>query len=218
MKPKIKLVIFDLDNTLTTGPTIWELIHRENKTWKSHGLPFWHEFKQGKFGFNTFIRKDVACWKGLSLAKLHKAIKKMKYVHHIKKTILALKKEKIRTALVSSSVDQFARKVAEKFGIDYVFANPIAIRQKKLTGSVRLKVAGHGKGQIVHYLKKCLHLKKTEVLSVGDSHFDLPMFKQSGVTVTFTDAAKEVKQYVDHVINKQNIKRILSIIYNGHKH
>jgi len=213
MKKTIKLVIFDLDNTLTTGPTIWELIHRENKTWHSHGLPFWRDYRKGLFGINSFIRKDVACWKGLSLSKLNKAAKLVRYIHGAEKTIRALKKLGIRTALVSSSVEQFARYAANKFRIDHVFANPVEVKRGKLTGKVTLNVPGNGKGKVTSYLKKCLHLKKKEVLAIGDSVHDLPLFKECGITVSFNDAAPRVQKMVDHVISKKQLKKLLKIVH-----
>lgn len=212
MKSKIKLVIFDLDNTLTKGPTIWEQIHRQMGTWKTHGIKYLENFNNGLFNFNTFIKKDVACWKDLPVAKLKKAIAKVSYIPHIKKTILALKKKKIKTALISSSLESFAKDVAKKFGIDYVFANTLEIKKNKLTGKVKLKVPGNGKGQITKYLMKCLQLKKKEAVAVGDSMFDIAMFKKVGMSITFTDANPDIKSEATYMISKQDLFRIIKKI------
>lgn len=212
IRKKVKLAIFDLDNTLTTGTTIWELIHRQMGTWESHGLKYWDEFRQGKFGFNAFIRKDVACWKGMAFSKVEKAISQIEYIPKIKETITALKEEGASTALVSSSVGQFAQFVADKFGIDAVFANPVELRHGKLTGRVALEVPGLGKGRVTRALKKTMDLKKRELLALGDSVFDMPMFRESGVNVTFHDAPHEVKNYVDHVISREDLFELTSII------
>ncbi|MFC1517718.1 HAD family hydrolase [Candidatus Margulisiibacteriota bacterium] len=212
MKNTIKLVIFDLDNTLTAGPTIWELVHRENKTWKSHGIPYWDDFKKGKFGFNAFINMDVRCWEGLPVTKIKQAIKKIKYIPNIKKTIQQLKKKKIKTALVSSSIELFAKTVAKKYGIDYVFANPLIVKKGKLTGKVKLKVPGSGKGKITGYLVRCLQLKKKEVAAVGDSKFDLPMFQKAGTKITFTDADPKIKHKAEHIISKKGLYKITKLL------
>jgi len=212
MNRKIKLVIFDLDNTLTTGPTIWELIHREQATWFSHGLPLLKKFHSGIFGINAFINKDVACWSGLPILKVQNAIKKIKYIPKVKETIKALKKKGIGTALVSSSVDLFADQVVANFGIDHVFANAVEVKNKKLTGKVVLNVPGKGKGRVTKTLRRSLKLKKEEVLAVGDSEFDFPMFNEVGISVTFNDARKTVQKRADLVIAKDNLLALLEII------
>jgi phosphoserine phosphatase len=212
MDNRIKLVIFDLDNTLTTGPTIWELIHREQNTWQRHGLPLWEQFHEGDFGINAFINKDVACWAGMPINRIQSAIKKIKYIPKIKETIRALKKQNIKTALISSSVDLFADNVAAKFGIDHVFANVVEVKNKKLTGKVVLKVPGKGKGKVTRILRRSLKLKKAEVLAVGDSEFDFPMFDEVGISVTFNDARKTVQKKADHVIAKNGLLKLLEIM------
>ncbi len=207
MTDQIKLVIFDLDNTLTTGPTIWELLHRENGTWESHGVPYWQKYRAGEFGLTAFIRKDVACWKGLPEERMHKAFQKVRYIKDAERTVRALNKAGITTALVSSSVLQFAEFVAERFGIRHVFANPIGIYNGVLTGTVNVLVPAQGKGRVTAQLKRDLKVKKKHVLAVGDSVHDIPLFEQSGTTVSFTDAHKNVQNLVDHVISKQHIYR-----------
>jgi len=209
---KIRLAVFDLDDTLTAGTTVWERAHREMGTWESHGDPYWEDFKKGKFGYNAFIRKDVACWKGLPLKKLMRAIRKMRYVPKLKETFRALRRRGVRTALVSSSIEAFANYVSRKFGIDHIHANELEVRRGRLTGRIKLKVPGMAKGRLVRKLKRRLKLKKSEVLAVGDSEYDLPMFRESGVSVTFDDADKIVRMRADHVIKKSNIYGLLGFI------
>jgi phosphoserine phosphatase len=213
MRPsKIKLVVFDLDDTLTTGPTIWERIHWETGTWDSHGDPYWEDFKKGRFGYNAFIRKDVLCWKGLKVSEVKKAIRRMKYIPKLKETLRALRKKGIKTALVSSSIEIFADYVSKKFGIDHVHANSLEAREGKLTGKVILKVPGGAKGRLVRRLKKRLKLKKREILAVGDSEYDIPMFKEVGTSVTFKDAKPLVKRLAGFAISKRDLPRLLGII------
>jgi len=212
MKNRIKLVIFDLDDTLTTGPTIWELIHKEMRTWKSHGIRYWQEFLKGDFGFNAFIKKDVACWKGMSMARVRKAIKKIKYVPQIKKTLQALRKPGVKVALISSGLELLAQDVSTRFGVDHIHANTLEVQHGKLTGNVKMWVTGLGKGRVVRNLRKRLKIKKSETLAVGDSRFDIPMFKEAGTRVTFTDAKSEVKKCASYIIPKNNLYRLINIV------
>ncbi len=212
MPRRIRLVIFDLDETLTVGKTIWELVHHEMGTWASHGDPYWEEFKRGRFGYNAFIRKDVACWKGLPVSRIVSAMRKVRYVPRLKETIAALKRRGVRTALVSSSLEIFAEHVSKRFGIDHVHANALEVRGGRLTGRIRLNVPGKAKGRLARGLKRRLGIKKREVLAIGDSVYDIPMFKESGVNVTFDDASLRVKGNADHVIKRSALESILKFI------
>jgi phosphoserine phosphatase len=212
MKNRIKLVIFDLDDTLTNGATIWELIHKQMGTWESHGIGYWRDFEKGAFGYNAFIRRDVACWKGLPLSKVKKAIAKIRYVPHIKKTIGALKKKRIKIALISSGLELLAASVSKKFGLDHVHANTLEMRDGKLTGKVCLTVPGLGKGRVTRYLRKKLNLRKSEAMAVGDSRYDIPMFREVGESVSFTDAGRDVKKHASHIIPKNNLYELVKIV------
>jgi len=208
----IKLAIFDLDDTLTVGPTIWELIHKENGTWETFGIKYWKDFCGGKFGYNKFIKLDVGCWKGLSLIRVKKAISRTKYSKGLRETFREFKKSGIKIAIVSSSLETFASHVAKKFGIDHVHANVLEVRNGKLTGRIRLDVPGLSKGRLIRHLKRKLKLKKSEVLAVGDSTFDIPMFKEAGTSVSFNDAPKKVKRLVNYVIPKNNLRKLTSMV------
>jgi phosphoserine phosphatase len=49
-------------------------------------------------------------------------------------------------------------------------------------------------------------------MAVGDSSFDIPMFREAGESVSFTDAGVEVKKHARHIIPKGDIYEIVKII------
>lgn len=172
----IKLFIFDIDNTITTGQSIWEIMHRECGTWESHGLPYWEQFLAGKFDFDEFCRRDVACWRGQPQAILDKAIQQITYRPGFAELMKQLQEKKIATAIISGTVGQFADYLAEKYGIAHVFANPIGISNGVLDGTTTINVPGNGKGLIIEKLLRTLQIGRHETAVVGDSHFDIAMF------------------------------------------
>lgn len=208
----IKLVIFDLDDTLTTGPTIWELVHKVNGTWQSRGLPYWRAFCRKEFGYDSFIRKDVDAWRDLPLYKVRQAMAGVRYIPGLAKLTAGLRRRRIKTAIVSSSLEIFAKYVADRFGLDYVLANPIGTKNGRLTGQVVLKVPGRSKGRVTRGLRRKLGLKKKEVLVVGDSHYDIPMFRQAGTSVSFHHGHHRAKRQADWVVDKKGLVTILDRI------
>lgn len=201
----IKLFIFDIDNTITTGKSIWELMHEACGTWKSHGLPYWDDFVAGKFDFDEFCRRDVACWKGQPITTLQKVIDQITYTPGFPELMSLLNQKKITTAIISGSVGQFAEQLAQTYGIKYVFANPIGIVDGKLDGTVDIQVPGNSKGEIIERLLKKLTLSKKDVAVAGDSHFDLPMFEHAEHSFIIGN-----EKYKDH--SKYFVRNFLEVI------
>lgn len=201
----IKLFIFDIDNTITTGPSIWELMHLECGTWESHGLRYWDDFVAGKFDFDEFCRRDVACWKGQPLEILQRSIAKIAYSPGFPELIAALRKKNILLAIISGSIGLFADQLAKTYGFDYVFANPIGIVNGILDGTIDIRVPGNSKGQIMENLVKKLELNRKEVAVAGDSHFDLPMFEHAEHSFIIGN-----EKYKDH--SKYFVRNFLEVL------
>lgn len=213
---EIKLFVFDIDNTITTGDTIWEAMHKACGTWESDGKVFLKMYNQGKITFEEFSQLDVKAWGGSSLKKLERIMRKIKIVPGFPKLMKYLHRQGIKTALVSCSVGQFADYLAKKFGIDYVFANPLVIKDKKIAGKIKIKVAGKQKSQILKKLIKKLKLGKKHLAVCGDSKFDVPMFKHSNHTFIVKNAKykDEARYFID---NYYDVLKLLKLNRFGQK-
>lgn len=208
----IKLFIFDIDNTITTGPSIWELMHELCGTWKTHGEPYWEQFLAGQFDFDTFCRLDVACWNGQPEETLEKAIQQIQYRPGFTELMDKLKEKNISSAIVSGTVKYFADYIAQNHGITHVFANPLGTAPPGafgatlphsagrviLDGTIEINVPGNGKGLIVEKLLRELGLSRHEVAVVGDSHFDLAMFDH--IEHTFIMANEKYKEHSKYFV------------------
>ena len=52
---RIELVALDVEGTLTSEPTIWEIMPRKLGTWESHGLVYWDRYLGGELEYDDFI-------------------------------------------------------------------------------------------------------------------------------------------------------------------
>ncbi|MDR1996710.1 MAG: HAD family phosphatase [Candidatus Margulisbacteria bacterium] len=172
----LKLFIFDVDHTLTDGASIWELLHQECGTWETEGKLFLKQFLAGEIDFDEFSSRDARSWRGKSLAYLQKAQAKIKITPGFPELRQELQQRNITTAIISSTIGQFAAHLAQKYRIDYCFANPLGLQNNILDGTIDLQVKGEAKGTILAALVKKLNLQKNEIAVAGDSRFDLPMF------------------------------------------
>ena len=174
----IKLFIFDVDNTITIGTSIWEMMHYECNTWESYGKKYLEQFLNNEFDFDEFARLDVDVWKDQPVEKLTSAIEKVKIRTGFKEFVKFLKKQRILTALVSSTIGQFATQIANTHKINYLFANKLGTENKVFNGKIDITVPGEGKGVVTKNLMDNLGLKAEQVAAVGDSHFDFPMLDE----------------------------------------
>jgi len=174
---KPKLFVFDVDHTITDGTSIWELMHYECGTWETEGKIFLQQFLANEINFDEFSQRDARSWTGRSIAYLHRAQAKIKITAGFPELLQELHKNNVVTAIISSTIGQFAEYLARAYSIDYCFANPLGCKDDILDGTIDLRVKGEAKGRILAELAQKLNLHKDDIAVAGDSRFDLPMFE-----------------------------------------
>ncbi len=60
-----KVVVFDLDGTLTRERSIWEYIHKCLGTWYGFAERFQERFLRGEISYEEFCNLDAQVWKGM---------------------------------------------------------------------------------------------------------------------------------------------------------
>jgi HAD superfamily phosphoserine phosphatase-like hydrolase len=175
--PKLKLFIFDVDHTITDGTTIWEHLHQECGTWDKEGSLYLKQFLAQEIDFDEFSRRDARSWQGRGVDYLRRAQSKVQIMAGFPELMQELHKRNITTAIISSTVGQFAEYLADLYKIDHCFANPLGIKNNILDGTIDLRVQGEAKGVFAENLAKKLQLSPAEIAVAGDSRFDLPMFE-----------------------------------------
>ncbi len=173
----IKLFVFDIDNTVTQGPSVWEIIHLDAGTW-DQGEKYLQEFLAGKITFPEFARKDVACWQGLKESLLYQAFAKVSIRRGLKELVHWLKEQKIKTALISSTLYQFAQYLQQQYGFDYITGNMLEINSGSLTGNLQVDLCCSQKDVSYQKLLEQLSIDHQEVAGVGDSEYDLAFLQQ----------------------------------------
>lgn len=175
----LKLFVFDVDHTITDGTSIWELMHYECGTWETEGKVFLQQFIAGKIDFDEFSRRDAKSWTGRNISYLKKAQAKTKITAGFPELLAELHKNNISTAIISSTIGQFAQELTKTYKIDHCFANPLGVKNNILDGTIDLQVKGEIKGQLLAELARKLNLTKAEIAVAGDSRFDIPMFEHA---------------------------------------
>jgi phosphoserine phosphatase len=208
-----RLVVFDIDDTLTRGISIWEMIYRLLGKWEDVGARHLERFRRGEIDYNEFARADAYEFRGNPADIIVKAAEKLDYAPGMEETFVELHKRGIITALVSSSIQQFADWLGERLGVQHVFANPMAVGPDGLlSGVIKLAVPCHHKHHVMRKLREKLGVRKDEVLAVGDSPLDFTMFEEAGRSCCVAHAPEEVKAVVTHCLPDDSLRGVLDLL------
>lgn len=209
----IKLVAFDIDDTLTRGISIWEMIYRLLGTWESVGAKHLERFRRGEIDYNEFARADAYEFRGNPPRIVAEAASRLSYAPEMEETFAKLHEKGITTALVSCSIKQFADWLGEKLDVQHVFANPLIVGPDGLlTGEIKLALPVSEKRRTMLDLREALGLSKNEILAVGDSVLDFTMFEEAGKSCCVAHAPQEVKSAVTHCLPGDSLLGVLDLL------
>lgn len=205
---KYKLIVFDIDGTITRHISSWRYIHERLDLWDALAHKYQEQFLAGKISYKRFCELDAAHWKGLSEQKLYDIFKEVKYSKNAVRAIRILKKKGFKLAAVSTGLQFMTDRVKKELGFDLVLGNRLDAKNGKLTGGVTINI-GHGaKGRTVRSMLKKYHVKPCEAIAVGDSDGDIPMMKLAGYSIAFNPAGEKVSMSADYVCGSDDFMEV----------
>lgn len=210
---KLELVIFDMDGVLTDIISSWKYIHDFFKTSNSRSVD---EYLKGEIDDMEFIKKDVSLWKEngklVTQDRLIEILSDVPFMNGADRCIKILSEKNIKTAIVSAGLDLLAERTAKELKIDYVKSNGIKTDETgRLTGDGILNVRLMYKDLAVKSLLKELKIPFERVASVGNSCFDIPMFKITGIGIAFNPADDCTKEAADFIVKDKDLIKILPV-------
>lgn len=211
---KIKLVFFDMDGVLADTISSWKKIHDYFGTSNEKSVD---NYLKGKIDDLEFIKRDILLWKKNGNITTKDTIQNILFDTPIMKgaeeCITFLRKNKIKTAIISAGLDILADKLAEDLGIDYVYANGVKQDERgRLTGEGILQVELTGKDKNVQKLAKKLKIPLKNCAAIGNSCFDIPMFETSGLGIAFNPEDGCVRKSADIIVEGKNLSKIISAL------
>lgn len=212
MNAELKLVVFDMEGTLTANPTVWEIMHQKVGTWESHGQPYWREFRAGRIDYDNFARMDVATWKGAAESLLDDAVGEVPLMPGCAELLRELGARGIVCAIISNGLERLGLRLAREHGIDHVLANREHVQGRKLTGGLDLLVPYAGKEQAMCDLAARLGIGMERVAAVGDGVADVAMFRRAGLSIAFMPENDAVAAQARHVVREPDLRGVLSLL------
>lgn len=205
---KYKLVVFDMDGTLTKHVSSWQRLHEKLGVWDSQACKYQEQFLAGTISYRKFCELDAAHWKGISVSHVEKILHAIPYTKNAKKAVKKLKKKGYKTAILSTGLDLLARKVKSELGMDYSIANKLYEEEGLLTGKVNICVSDHGKARLLKKIADRFNLTMSEAIFVGDGRTDIPAAKISGYAIAFNSPVEELREVSHYVCVTEDLLEV----------
>ena len=216
---KYDLVCFDMDGTLTKLRSSWCWVH---SCFEVDNEPAYQAFCNGEIDEPEFMRRDIALWTNknpdVTIRDIAVLFRDMPLIGGIQETIACLKANGIRTVIISGGIDLAAKMLANEFGFDdYIADEVLSYEDGRLTGEGKMNVDLRDKGiNVRQYIEK-YGTTMERTVSVGNSFTDIPMFKNSGMSIAFNPTDPYTQEAATHTIFSENIADILDFIMEQDK-
>ncbi len=216
---KVKLVVFDMDGTLLEPRSCWAYIHEHFGTDNSKMLKLYIE---RKISDNDFVKADMKLWQNSTKNKVNEKyinsiLDEIKPIKGAKKLIGALHSKHIETAIISGGIQYLATKWAEKWKMKDALANELIDDEKGKLKAV-INVRGNAKGPVMKSLLEKMKIKKDEVISVGDTIVDLPLFERSRFSIAVNTNDLRVINKANYHHTSSDLSDLIPIINKLAKH
>jgi len=203
------LTVFDMDGIFIEERSSWKVIHKKFGIDNSDLVDLYLE---GKISDEEFLNEDIKRWRenGIKKQDIVKVLEEIPLTPGTEECIKYCSR-KGKTAIISGGIDLLAKRIA-KFGIDYVFANGIEFRDDIPWKGI-LRVPIKRKDIVLKNLMEKIGVEKKEVIVIGDTKYDICMFKMAGLRIGF-NARDELANQVDFIVEKRDLKELIKIFEN----
>jgi phosphoserine phosphatase len=214
---RYKLIIFDIDGTITRHISSWRYIHEKLGIWENRAFRYQDDFLAGKISYRRFCELDAAHWRGIPEKRLRAIFKTVRYSKNAVSSIAKLKSLGFKLAAVSTGLQFMTDRVRKELKFDYAIANRLVCRNGRLTGGVRVNLEHGAKHTILAQIYRKFNVKPREVISVGDSEGDIPLAKNSGYSIAFNCSSPGLAKTVDYNCKTTDFaevyKKIIAVAY-----
>ncbi|MHA1908870.1 MAG: HAD family hydrolase [Candidatus Thorarchaeota archaeon] len=207
----IRLVVFDLDGTLTTHNSSWWRLHEHFDTHEQGGA-YYDQYFAGEIDYQQWADLDAALWKGQKLSEVVKIANETELMPGAIQVVQELKNRGIHVAVLSGGIDILAERIVKRVGIDYLLVNRIHHENGIITGEVEVNVGWGGKAEEIKEICSHFDVPLSETAFVGDGKNDIAVFPVVALSVAFNPEAEEVAEAASVVIRKKDLREVLPVI------
>ena len=205
-----RLIVFDMDSTLTQGEVIDELA--EEMGCKAEMAELTRSAMEGKIGFRESITQRVRLLQGMENTAMIRVADRMRLTPGASTLIKVLRKLGFKIAVVSGGFDFFVQRLKEDLGLHYAFGNKLEFRDGKATGELEGGIVdAQRKADILELLAQQEGILLEQVIAIGDGANDVLMLKKAGLGIAF-NAKMVTRKEADTAITQKGMTSILYLL------
>ena len=205
----IRLVIFDLDGTLTQIDSSWRHIHDVLGTWEQ-GRSTAERYVLGEISYKEWAESDARCWAGVSVSELKRVLAGIPYTVGAKEVFEELKRRGVKTAILSAGLTILADKALEDLNADLALANELQTNDGHLTGEIVVRVGVNNKMEVIDEIARKFNVPLNQVALVGDRKFDLSQPKC--LKIAYKPKDEIATESADVVVVDDDLRTILQYL------
>jgi phosphoserine phosphatase len=181
-----KLAAFDMDGVLVDIVSSWVHVHRQFGVNNDHSL---FAYLRGEIDDREFIRRDIALWKEADPDVTSAKIRSM-----------------LATApIMTGAAELMAELKRRGFSTNGLLTDA----SDRLTGEGVFRVRLMDKGSKVSEAARELGVRHEDIVSVGNSRYDVSMFEHSAFGIAFCPEDDHVKEKADAVVVEKDLRKVL---------
>jgi phosphoserine phosphatase len=207
-----KLIVFDCDGVLTNAESSWGFLH---KYFGSGDNKYFAElYRRGLISYLDWMIIDVALMihsRGAPIkrSEVEEALRSIEVKREAYVVVNELKKRGHEVAVVSSGVDLLVQRVCRELGINICLYNELVFAGDELIPGGVARVPLRDKSTIIKRLASDLGFKLDDVVYIGDSSWDIEVFKAIPTSIAIMPCGEACK-YAKYTI--ENLLELLDII------
>ena len=206
-----KLAAFDMDGVLVDIVSSWVHVHQQFGVNNDHSL---RAYLRGEIDDQEFIRRDIALWRKtdpeVTSEKIRGMLDSAPLMTGAAETMAELRRMGFKTVIVSAGIDLLSERVADELQMDLQFANGMSTGDDdRLSGEGVFRVRLMDKGRTVTDAARKLGVSPDNIVSVGNSRYDVSMFLHSALGIAFCPEDDHVRELADVVVVEKDLRRIL---------
>ena len=205
---RLRLVVFDVDGTLTRVASSWQFLHEKLGTWNK-GKQYAEQFFQLAITYEDWARLDASLWAGLKLETVQKIVDSVPYTDGAQEVITALRSGGLKVVLVSAGLSLVTERIKREIGVDDSLANNLKVENGFFTGQVGVNVSVDNKDAVLGRMLEKFDLNMDECAAVGDDETMIPLFERVGFSIAFNPRSWVVEERADVVVKGDDLREVL---------
>lgn len=207
-----KLASFDLDGTLITGTSSAE--HLSEKMGNLAQVRKYEEkYSRGEISSKEFGEFDAARYQGYSKSEIYRHLEDVPLIKHVSETVEYFGSLKIPCVISTMAWDCIGEFVATRYGFIDWSGPSLEMDDDKFTGNVDTYFHETEKVTFIEGICLKRDILMSEVVHVGDSRSDFPLFEAAGHSIAF-NGCEEACRLAAVSLRSNSLLDVINVVPN----